>query len=93
MINFHKKRENMATLAEQILHDLKELPPELQNEAMDFVRFLRAKSEKEVSESKTSENIVNILTRIAERGNLAGIEDPVKWQQGIRKDRELPGRS
>lgn len=83
----------MATLAEQILHDLKELPPELQNEEMDFVRFLRTKSEKKVSESKASENIVSILTRIAERGNLAGIEDPVEWQREIRKDRELPRRS
>jgi hypothetical protein len=32
------------------------------------------------------------LTRIAARGGLAGIEDPVVWQREIRQDRPLPDR-
>ena len=33
------------------------------------------------------------LSRIAARGGLAGIEDPGSWQQEVREDRPLPGRS
>ena len=33
-----------------------------------------------------------ILQRMADRGGIASIEDPVKWQREIRKDRKLPGR-
>jgi hypothetical protein len=32
------------------------------------------------------------LRRIAERGGIPSIPDPVKWQREIRKDRKLPGR-
>lgn len=34
-----------------------------------------------------------ILQRIADRGGVQSIKNPVKWQRSIRKDRELPGRS
>jgi len=32
------------------------------------------------------------LSRIADRGGLAEIQDPAAWQREIRKDRSLPGR-
>lgn len=33
-----------------------------------------------------------ILQKIADRGGISSIEDPVKWQRSIRKDQPLPGR-
>lgn len=35
---------------------------------------------------------VEILKRIADRGGIPSIPDPVSWQREIRKDRPLPGR-
>ena len=35
---------------------------------------------------------VEILKRIADRGGIRSIPDPVAWQREIRKDRPLPGR-
>ena len=32
------------------------------------------------------------LRRIAARGGIQGISDPVAWQREIRRDRPLPGR-
>ena len=32
------------------------------------------------------------LERIAEKGGISSIVDPVAWQREIRKDRPLPGR-
>ena len=33
-----------------------------------------------------------ILKKIADRGGIKSIPDPVAWQREIRKDRPLPGR-
>ena len=40
---------------------------------------------------KRSQIIVNILQEIADNGGL-GINDPLAWQQEVRKDRPLPLR-
>lgn len=32
------------------------------------------------------------LGRIASRGGIASIKDPISWQREIRRDRSLPGR-
>lgn len=32
------------------------------------------------------------LAKIAARGGITSIKDPVKWQREVRKDRPLPGR-
>lgn len=39
-----------------------------------------------------SKRAVAALRKIAERGGIKSIPDPVKWQREIRKDRPLPGR-
>jgi hypothetical protein len=36
--------------------------------------------------------VVAALRKIAKRGGIKSIPDPVKWQREIRKDRPLPGR-
>jgi len=38
------------------------------------------------------EQAMNALRRIALRGGIRSIPDPVAWQREIRKDRPLPGR-
>ncbi len=49
-----------------------------------------------VRDTKNSEpngkKLVAILQKIADRGGIDSIKDPVKWQREIRKDRPLPGR-
>lgn len=32
------------------------------------------------------------LKRLADRGGISAIKDPVEWQRGLREDRHLPGR-
>ena len=33
-----------------------------------------------------------ILERLAMRGAVTGIDDPVAWERSLREDRDLPGR-
>jgi hypothetical protein len=44
------------------------------------------------SQEPNGKMAVAILRKIAERGGVKSIPDPVKWQREIRKDRRLPGR-
>lgn len=43
-------------------------------------------------EEPNGRKLVAILQKIADRGGIPSIKDPVKWQREIRKDRPLPGR-
>lgn len=49
-----------------------------------------------VADTKRSEpngkRAMAILEKIADRGGIKSIVDPVAWQREIRKDRPLPGR-
>ena len=49
-----------------------------------------------IQETKNSEpngkQAMEILQKIADRGGIQSILDPVAWQREIRKDRPLPGR-
>lgn len=45
-----------------------------------------------VSENDPVEGGMNPLRRLASRGGLKSIPDPVLWQQDIRQERPLPGR-
>ncbi len=38
------------------------------------------------------ERALAAMRRIAQRGGLEGIGDPVAWQREVREDRPLPGR-
>lgn len=49
--------------------------------------------EEDVAQVKPNgEKIAAILQKIADRGGISSIKNPVKWQRSIRKDRPLPGR-
>ena len=41
---------------------------------------------------KDRDKAVDALRKIAERGGVRSIPDPLAWQREIRKDRPLPGR-
>jgi hypothetical protein len=86
----------MSTITQQILEDMESLPPEMQEEALDFVRFLKTKLEKTRSVSLSEPNgtkAVAIMEAIAARGTaFQDIGDPAVWQSEIRQDRPLPGR-
>lgn len=85
----------MSTLKEQIIDNLDSLPETMQAEILDFVEFLRAKTER-VRPVVTSEPngvaMVRIMERMAARRALSEIKDPSAWQREIRKDRPLHGR-
>ena len=83
------------TLLEQIEKRLSALPPEKQNEVLDFITFLqqRAQSARTITaEKERGKRIKAALKTLAELGTFADITDPVEWQRQIRKDRPLPGR-
>ncbi len=89
----------MNTITNQILEDIETLPSHLQEETLDFVRFLKSKLQSEQSHSANEAKepngveIARLMAKISERGTaFLEIEDPAKWQQEIRKDSPLPGR-
>jgi len=89
----------MSIITQQILEDMESLPPEMQEEALDFVRFLKNKRLKiETLDTKLTEpngtKAAEILNEMAARGTaFQEINDPSAWQREIRQDQPLPGRS
>jgi hypothetical protein len=86
----------MSFITQQLLDDMECLPPDMQEEALDFVRFLKAKRSKlENATVKPAEanglKAVEILNALAARGTaFREITDPVAWQKDIRQGRPLP---
>ncbi len=62
----------MTAITRQILNDVESMPPEMQEEALDFVRFLKAKlstgSQKQKAGEPNGKKIAEIMERIAQRG-------------------------
>ena len=46
-----------------------------------------------VADSSSKPRPFDYLRRIASRGGIRSIPDPMAWQQEVREDRILPGRS
>ena len=83
------------TLLEQIEKQLNELPPDKQNEVLDFAVFLKEREirlQTNFDEPARKKRIKQAFERLAEMKTFAHIEDPIEWQRKIRKDRPLPGR-
>ncbi len=83
------------TLLEQIEEQLRVLPPEKQEEVLDFIAFLRQRAQATRSASAEAERrkrLKKAFETLEEMGTFADIKDPVEWQRQIRKDRPLPGR-
>ena len=86
----------MGTITQQILKDIDDLPPEMQEETLDFVRFLKTKLLKHQLKSAHSESNGSRLAQLMEEASgkklFADIKDPMTWQRDIRSDRSLPER-
>ena len=86
----------MSTITQQIIEDVGNLPPEIQEETLNFVRFLKSKlinSTLKPQESEPNATKLAQLMEEASRKNLfAHIKDPAAWQHEVRKDRPMPGR-
>ncbi|HVM73248.1 MAG TPA: DUF2281 domain-containing protein [Anaerolineales bacterium] len=81
------------TLIEQIQNQARQLPPEKQKEALDFIAFLQQRiSTPAASREERKEHLRKAFAELAKLGTFADITDPVEWQKQIRKDRALPGR-
>lgn len=83
------------TLLEEATQALSDLPPEKQNEVLNFIHFLREQIQKKseiANREERSKQIMAAFQSLSESGAFADIEDPVAWQREIRKDRALPGR-
>jgi hypothetical protein len=81
-------------LLEQIEKQLTQLPPEKQNEVLDFILFLqqRLQSVPTTTEAERGQRIKAAFHTLAKLNTFGDIEDPVAWQKQIRQDRSLPGR-
>ena len=84
----------MTTLTEEILNNLIELPPEMQSEALDFIRFLKTKlAQTQTTMPKPNgSTLAELLEQAAKQNLFADIDDPVIWQREIRQDRLIVGR-
>lgn len=86
----------MSFITQQLLNDMECLPPDMQEQALNFVRFLKTKHSKmETATVKPAEanglKAVEILNALAARGTaLREITDPVAWQKDIHQSRPLP---
>jgi hypothetical protein len=86
----------MSTLTEEIFNDLNQLPIEMQTQALDFIRFLKAKLAKNRMQplelSPNGSLIAQMLEQAAQKNLFSHINDPAAWQREIRQDRPLVGR-
>jgi Protein of unknown function (DUF2281) len=84
----------MSTITEEIIEDLKELPLEMQTEALDFIKFLKQKLEKNNTQLTASNGILisELLEQAAHQNLFSSINSPIEWQHEIRQDRILEGR-
>jgi hypothetical protein len=86
----------MNAITQQILEDVENLPPQMQEEALDFVRFLKiklAKTESALPEKKPNgTKLAQLMEEMSKKNLFSDIKDPSAWQREIRKDRPLPGR-
>ena len=86
----------MNIITQQILEDLENLPPPMQEEALDFIRFLKAKLARTESAQQIKEpngtKLAQLMEEMSKKNLFSDIKDPLAWQRDIRKDRSLPRR-
>ena len=86
----------MTAITRKILENLNGLPPELQEETLNFVQFLKNKLLTGKLQEKRSvpdrKKLARLLEDAAKQNLFADIKDPAEWQREIRKERSLPGR-
>ncbi|MCI5208077.1 MAG: hypothetical protein D3910_04645 [Candidatus Electrothrix sp. ATG2] len=91
-----RRKYIMDAVLEQLLEDAGDLPKEMHKEALNFVHFLKSKLPSSRSQAKehrpNGENLVRLLQEASGKKLFSHIQNPVAWQQGLRRDRPLPER-
>lgn len=89
----------MSIIAQTIDRRLSQLPPQraarlelLILGLLDFVEPEPTQSGAPSDDVKRRSEALAALDRIASRGGISGIADPVAWQREQRTERSLPGR-
>ena len=89
----------MSAIAERIDRRLSQLPPpraaRLEHLIVGLLEFVEPEATHATAQADDEHRrqlALAALNRIASRGGIAGIEDPVAWQREQRADRPLPGR-
>ena len=86
----------MNAIANQILEDVEKLPLQMQEETLDFVRFLTNKQRRsdltDPDREPNGTKLARLMQEASTKNLFADIKDPAAWQREIRKDRPLPGR-
>lgn len=88
------------TIAEQIYQEFKTLPENMQAEVLDYVKYLKYKSNRlaqqaEIDVSQLSEEqrkLYEIMTETANRGTAFAGVDVLAWQKAQRQDKTLAFR-
>ena len=80
------------SIIDQIQIQARQLSPEKQLEALDFIAFLQQRaSTSELNRLKQKSQINKVFATLAKLGTFADIFDPIEWQKQTRMDRLLPG--
>ena len=86
----------MSAIAERIDLRLSQLPrpraARLEHLIEELLECVEPEAAPPANEEHKRQLALAALNRIASRGGIAGIEDPVGWQREQRSDRPLPGR-
>jgi hypothetical protein len=89
----------MSAIARTIDDRLSRLPPpraarleRLIIGLLDLMEPVPDPADDETEDRRRREQALAALDRIAARGGITGIPDPVAWQREQRNDRPLPGR-
>jgi hypothetical protein len=82
----------MSALTKEVLESLTDLPLDMQQEALSFVRLLKRQITQVDTPTHNGQGVAEIMARMAKRGTAFKQVDPVAWQQEVRRDRPLPGR-
>jgi hypothetical protein len=66
--------------------------PDYEGDRPVSVQVTMAEPEALSNEAACGQQMAAILEKLAERGAVGEIQDPVAWQRELRQDRPLPGR-
>ena len=86
----------MSLTIQQIHEQIEVLPEQMQEETLDFINFLQNKLKNNMPEPQETElngtKLADLMAEASAKNLFSHIEDPVAWQQEVRKDRALPNR-
>lgn len=86
----------MSSITRLLFEEIENLTPQLQQEALNYVEFLKLKQQKAqvgiLKQEPNGKQLAQLMAEMATKNLFTDIEDPAEWQREIRKDKPLPGR-